>query len=131
VYYPAAYDAYCLAVAATDYNDTRTTWSNFGPEVDVAAPGDWVLSIVPTWYWGPDYLPYAFGDGTSASAPHVAGLAALIKGLKPWLSVDDIMNVIRFSADDVNSTEYPGRDDYIGHGRINMEKALVPIKISR
>jgi thermitase len=131
VYYPAAYDAYCLAVAATDYNDDRTSWSNLGPEVDVAAPGDWVLSIVPTWYWGPGYLPYAFGDGTSASAPHVAGLAALIKGLKPWLSVDDIMNVIRFSADDVNSGEYPGRDDYIGYGRINLEKALVPIKITR
>jgi thermitase len=131
VLYPAAYDAYCLAVAATDYNDTRTTWSNFGPEVDVAAPGDSVLSIVPTWYWGPGSFPYAFGDGTSASVPHVAGLAGLIKGLKPWLSVDDIMNVIRFSADDVNSGEYPGRDDYIGYGRINMEKALVPIKISR
>jgi thermitase len=45
--------------------------------------------------------------------------------------VDDIMNVIRFSADDVNSGEYPGRDDYIGYGRINLEKALVPIKITR
>jgi len=131
VQYPAASDAYCLAVAATDYNDTRTSWSCFGPEVDVAAPGDSVLSIVPTWYWGPDYLPYAFGDGTSASTPHVAGLAALLKGLKPWLSVDDIMNVIRYSADDVNSGEHSGRDDYIGYGRINMEKALVPIKISK
>ncbi len=131
VLYPAAYDAYCLAVAATDYNDARTPWSCFGPEVDVAAPGDWVLSIVPTWYWEPDYLPYAFGEGTSASAPHVAGLAALLKSLKPWLTVDDIMDVIRYSADDVNSGEHPGRDDYIGHGRINLDKALVPIKITK
>jgi subtilisin family serine protease len=99
--------------------------------VDVAAPGEWVLSIVPTWYWGPDYLPYAFGSGTSSSAPHVAGLAALIKGLKPWLTVDEIMNVIRYSSDDVNSGEHSGRDDYIGYGRINMEKALVPIKLSK
>lgn len=131
VLYPAAYDAYCLAVAATDYNDERALWSSYGPEVDVAAPGDWVLSIVPTWYWEPDYLPYAFGEGTSASAPHVAGLAALLKSFKPWLSVDDIMNVIRYSADDVNSGEHPGRDDYIGYGRINMDKGLVPIKITR
>lgn len=131
VYYPAAYDAYCLAVAATDYNDIRTSWSCYGPEVDVAAPGDSVLSIVPTWYWEPEYLPYAFGDGTSASAPHVTGLAALLKSLKPWLSVDDIMNVIRYSADDVNSGEHSGRDDYIGYGRINMDKALVPIEITR
>ncbi|OGD39338.1 MAG: hypothetical protein A2V45_15455 [Candidatus Aminicenantes bacterium RBG_19FT_COMBO_58_17] len=131
VFYPAAYDAYCLAVAATDYDDARASWSCFGPEVDVAAPGEWVLSIVPTWYWGPDSLPYAFGSGTSSSAPHVAGLAAVIKGLKPWLTVDEIMNVIRYSSDDVNSGEHSGRDDYIGYGRINMEKALVPIKLSK
>jgi hypothetical protein len=41
------------------------------------------------------------------------------------------MEVIRFSSDDVNSGEHPGRDDYIGYGRINMEKALVPIKLSK
>jgi subtilisin family serine protease len=131
VFYPAAYDAYCLAVAATDYDDVRTSYSCFGPEVDVAAPGEMVLSLVPTWYWGPDYIPYAYGYGTSASAPHVAGLAALIKGLKPWLTADEIMNVIRFSSDDVNSGEHSGKDDYIGYGRINLEKALVPIKLSK
>jgi subtilisin family serine protease len=131
VFYPAAYDAFCLAVAATDYNDARTSWSCFGPQVDVAAPGEWVLSIVPTWYWGPDYLPYAFGSGTSSSAPHVAGLAALIKGLKPWLTAAEIMDVIRYSSDDVNAGDHSGKDDYIGYGRINMEKALVPIKLSK
>jgi thermitase len=61
----------------------------------------------------------------------VSGLAALIKGLKPWLTVGQIMDVIRYSADDVNSSEHPGQDDYIGFGRINMEKALVPIKIKK
>jgi subtilisin family serine protease len=131
VFYPAAYDAYCLAVAATDYDDLRASYSCFGPEVDVAAPGEAVLSLVPTWFWGPEYLPYAFGYGTSASSPHVAGLAALLKGLKPWLTADEIMEVIRFSSDDVNSGEHSGKDDYIGYGRINMEKALVPIKLSK
>ena len=130
VLYPAAYDEYCLAVAATDYDDARTSWSNFGPQVDVAAPGDRVVSLVPTWYFGPDSFPYGFGGGTSASTAHVAGLAALLKDLKPWLTVQQIMDVIRFSADDVNAGEHAGRDDYIGYGRINMEKALVPIKIS-
>lgn len=132
VFYPAAYDAYCLAVAATDYNDERTSWSCFGAEVDVAAPGDSVLGTYPTYMTDlTKYLPYAWGDGTSASAPHIAGLAALIKGLKPWLTADEIMDVIRFSSDDVNSGEHSGRDDYIGYGRINMEKALVPIKLSK
>jgi subtilisin family serine protease len=131
VLYPAAYDAYCLAVAATDYRDERKAWSNFGPQVDVAAPGELIVGAVPTWSAPPDYLPYAVGSGTSFSTPQVAGLAALIKGLKPWLSVDQIMDVIRYSADDVNSSEHSGQDNYIGFGRINMEKALVPIKIEK
>ncbi len=131
VLYPAAYDAYCLAVAATDYNDERKDWSNFGTQVDVAAPGLRVVGAVPTWFWGPDSFPYAYGTGTSLATPQVAGLATLIKGLKPWLSVDQIMDVIRYSADDVNSSKNPGKDNYIGFGRINMEKALVPIKIKK
>lgn len=130
VLYPAAYDDYCLAVAATDYKDLRTDWSNFGPEVDVAAPGERIVGPVPLWFWGPESFPYAFGSGTSAATPHVAGLVALIKSIKPWLSVSDIMNVIRYSADDVNASEHPGKDEYIGYGRLNMEKALVPIKIT-
>jgi len=136
VLYPAAYDAYCLAVAATDYNDTRTAWSNFGSQIDVAAPGERVLSLVPTWYpekvWlDPGAIPYGYGGGTSMASPHVAGLAALIKSLKPWLEAEEIMNVIRYSADDINSAQHKGKDEYIGYGRINMDKALVPIKISK
>lgn len=135
VLYPAAYDKFCVAVAATDYNDSRTSWSNFGSEVDIAAPGERVLGPVPTWYWPslgyPQEIPYAFGGGTSASTPHVAGFAALLKGLKPWLSVDQIMDIIRYTADDVNSSEHKGKDEFIGYGRINMEKALAPIIISK
>lgn len=126
VLYPAAYDDYCLAVAATDYNDVRPAWSNYGPEVDVGAPGDRIAGPVPTWYFG-DNFPYGFGSGTSASTPFVAGFTALIKSFKPWLPAAEIMDIIRYSADDVNSDEYPGQDDYLGYGRINMEKALVPI----
>ena len=141
VIYPAAYDDYCLAVAATNENDERVTFenssdnplekweSNFGPEIDVAAPGHEIVSLVPTWYFGPGSFPYGIGDGTSTASPHVAGLAALIKSVKPDLTADQIMNVIRFSADDVNFINYLGKDNYIGYGRINMDKALVPILI--
>jgi subtilisin family serine protease len=137
VLYPAAYDDYCLAVAATDDNDSWWDWSNYGPEVDVAAPGVDIISLVPTWFpasqgWS-DPRPYGVTSGTSMASPHIAGLAALIKSLKPHLTASQIMNVIRYSADDVNSADNFGRDDYIGYGRINMDKALVPtvIKPSR
>lgn len=127
--YPAAYGAYVLAVAATDYNDACPDWSSPGAEVDVAAPGIQILSTVPTWYWGPGSLPYGYADGTSQAAPHVAGLAALLKGLRPWLTAKEIMQVIRFTADDVNADGHKGPDEIVGYGRINMERALVPYKI--
>jgi len=130
VYYPAAYDEYCIAVAATDYNDERPWWSNPGPEVDVAAPGVRILSCAPTWFFGPGSFPYGYAEGTSQAAPHVAGLAALIKDLKPWLRVDEIMDIIRYTAEDVNSGSSPGFDEFIGYGRINMDAALVPIKLA-
>ncbi|MDW7761050.1 MAG: S8 family peptidase [Acidobacteriota bacterium] len=129
VLYPAAYTDYALAVAATDSEDQRTAWSNTGAEVDVAAPGDLILSLVPTWYFGPQFPPYAYASGTSMAAPHVAGMAALVRSLKPWLKAGDVMNIIRYSAEDVNADEHPGRDDHIGYGRINMEKAIVPLKL--
>lgn len=129
VSYPAAYHPYCFAVAATDYNDQRAAWSNFGSDVDVAAPGERILAPYPLALTPPGFIPYAYGSGTSMAAPHVAGLAALLKGLKPLLKVADIQAIIRYSSDDVNASVYPGKDEFVGYGRINMEKALVPIKI--
>jgi len=130
VYYPAAYDRYVCAVAATDYLDQRATWSNFGTEIDVAAPGANIFSTYPIALTPAGFPSYKFGDGTSLASSYVAGLAALIRGIKPALTPADIMNIIRYSADDVNSSIYGGRDAFIGYGRINMEKALVPLKIT-
>jgi len=131
VVYPAAYDDYCLAVAATDYNDHRPVWSNCGSQVDVAAPGKLIYSTYPTSLTPPGYFPYMWGTGTSASTPHVSGLAALIKSIKPWLTADEVMYVIKYSADDVNESSHPGKDIFIGYGRINMEKALVPLVVEQ
>jgi subtilisin family serine protease len=136
VLYPAAWDKYCLAVAAIDHNDARLSWSSNGPEIDVAAPGEWIFSTNPLEYFPPDLPPYDYASGTSMSSPHVAGLAALIISAKRTLiddgkiKVEDIMNIIRYTADDVNSADYDGKDDFIGYGRVNMKKALVPIVIT-
>jgi subtilisin family serine protease len=130
VAYPAAYDDFCLAVASTDFNDQRSAFSNQGPEVDVAAPGENVYSCYPTHLTPSDRIPYIFSSGTSLAAAHVAGLAALIKSLKPWLNNREIMAVIRYGAEDVNEDTLPGQDDSIGFGRIDMEKSLVPIKLT-
>ncbi len=129
VLYPAAYDQYCLAVAATDYGDHRADFSNKGSEIDVAAPGVDVLSLYPTWDTPEGFAPYVYANGTSMATPHVAGLAALLKSLKPRLTAGEIMNIIRYSADDVNATAFPGNDDELGYGRINAERALAPYEL--
>jgi thermitase len=126
VFYPAAYDEYVLAVAASDFNDALAAFSSYGPEIDVAAPGVWILGPAPQWYVGTGALPYLFASGTSMAAPHVAGLAALIRSAKPDLTADDIMKIIRYTADDINHATAPGRDDHAGYGRINMTRALAP-----
>jgi thermitase len=127
---PAAYPM-VMAVAATDYFDRRAHYSNHGPEIEVAAPGSRILVCFPTWKVDPAAPPYGFISGSSLSCAYVSGLAALIKSNKPWLHAEEIKDVIRFSADDVNEAQYPGWDKYIGYGRINLEKALKPIKIEK
>ena len=61
-----------VAVSASDQNDNRASFSNFGSYVDVAAPG---VAILSTNYVG----TYSSFDGTSMASPHVAGLAALVR----------------------------------------------------
>ena len=96
----------------------------------MAAPGEEIMSTKPLAMTAPGDLPYRFDSGTSLATPHVSGLAALVKSVKPWLTAREIKFIIRYTADDVNQEEYPGQDDFIGFGRINMEKALVPVIVS-
>jgi subtilisin family serine protease len=101
--------------------------SNFGPEVDVAAPG---LDILSTWAIGlyqrghPGFPGYVYDWGTSMSTAYVSGLASLIISYRPELTNRQVMTVIRLSADDVNADILPGRDDFLGYGRINALKAI-------
>ena len=113
VFYPAAYTN-VIAVAAVDNSDVRATYSNYGPEISVAAPGS-VMSTLRTGSYG-------MGSGTSFAAPFVAGLAGLIMGEDASLSPAQVQQHIEEGADDLGS---PGWDPYYGHGRINMAESLL------
>ena len=112
--YPAAY-ANCLAVAATDRNDARASWSNYGDWVDVAAPGAGIYSTTKG-------NSYGYMAGTSMASPHVAGLAALVFTTVSDHNGDGKLN------DEVRSRIESTCDDIgvsgIGSGRINAAGAV-------
>lgn len=129
VIYPAAFDRYCLAVAATNDYDERAYFSSTGPQVDVAAPG---FNIYSTYRYigfglGSTYDEYVFNSGTSMACPHVAGLAALVLAQNPTYTNDQVMGQIKYTTEDVNSAKYPGEDKYLGAGRINAYQTLTVV----
>jgi subtilisin family serine protease len=130
--YPGAYDN-VIAVGGTDHNDNRMNWydevfgwwvkSNYGPWVDVAAPGELVYSTTPTYHvtyndYGAEQN-YDYGTGTSASGPIVAGVAGLILSKHPSYTPDMIKSLICNNVDPYDSGYY------LGSGRVNAHKALL------
>ncbi len=120
VLYPAAY-ANCYAVSATTMTDAFASFSSYGPQVDVSAPGDTVYSTYPT-------NSYAWLSGTSMACPHVSGLAVLLWSLDRSLTRDELWNVIITTCDDKGPV---GWDEKFGWGRINaftaMQKVAAPL----
>ena len=114
VFYPAAC-AGVLAVAATDRADQRAGFSNFGPQVDLAAPG---VEIYSTWPWLDGYF---IKSGTSMAAPHVAGVAALVWSRWPeWTNVAVSRQITETTVD----VAAVGWDPYTGWGRLDAAAAV-------
>ena len=103
-----------MAVGSTDDNDNHSSFSNPGPELEVSAPG----SDIRSTQLGNSY---GLSSGTSFSAPYVAALAGLIRGLAPRLSSPEVRQLIIDTVDDVGN---PGWDTLTGHGRVNAFRAL-------
>lgn len=125
-----------LTVAATDFDDKRAVFSNWG-KVSVAAPGIDILSLrarrtdtmlgiqgvkytAGAAYVGDDKRYYR-ASGTSFSAPMVSGLASLMIANDPSLTNKQVMSIIKSTARDVGA---PGVDQYTGYGIIDAAAAL-------
>jgi len=111
--YPAAYGE-VIAVVATDPSDAPAEFTNFGPWVELAAPGVDIYSIV----WDDTY---ASESGTSMSASHVAGVAALACSRFPNTARDWLRFWLRYTADDLGDL---GFDTRYGYGRVNARRAV-------
>ena len=126
-----------ITVAATDRKDRRAGFSNWGPLVDIAAPGVDVLSLRARntdllafmrgvtykrgqGIVGPDRAYYR-ASGTSFAAPMVAGTLSLMLGLQPDLTAAEAKRMLLNSAKDI---ETPGVDNYTGYGLLDAVAAL-------
>lgn len=117
--YPASYNLpNIISIAATDQNDRRASFSNFGlNSVHVAAPGVYILSTVPTSIFPSGY---DFSLGTSASTPHVSGLAGLLYSYYTHFTPSQIRSTILRYVDVL-----PSLSGFIQTGgRINAYKAI-------
>lgn len=126
-----------LTVAATDTQDRRMGFSNWGKYVKIAAPGEEILSLrarrtdLLLMAGGKDYkagraflgsdAKYYHATGSSFASPFVAGVASLILAKSPRLTAEQVERMLLMSADDV---EAPGWDQLTGYGRLNARKAL-------
>ncbi|TQK51487.1 type VII secretion-associated serine protease mycosin [Streptomyces sp. SLBN-118] len=110
--YPAAFPG-VLAVASSDRNNERAAFSQAGEFVGIAAPGVDVVSTVPG-------NGQCVDNGTSFSAPYVAGVAALLKAKYPKWTVEQIIAQIEQTAE----RSINGKDNFVGWGVVDPVRAL-------
>jgi serine protease len=130
-FYPAAYDK-VISVSAINRDLEQARYSNFGPTIDVAAPGGdssvdrGILSTLGDDRSEPTTFTYGSLQGTSMAAPHVAGVAALMKSIKPSLNHNEFLGYLN-AGNLTQDLGAEGRDDIFGVGLIDAHKAVLKV----
>ena len=137
VAYPAAYDDYCIAVGATRYDESRSSYSNYGSSLDIVAPGgdvdvdqneDGYVDGVLQNTFNPNTgnvtdFGYWFFDGTSMATPHVSGVAALLIA-RGASTPDQVRQALESTAEDKGDA---GWDVRYGHGLLDAAGAVASV----
>jgi serine protease len=97
-----------ISVGATDKAGSRKLNSNFGPRLDLVAPGEWIDTICY-------YDEYCSLGGTSLSAPQVAAAVALILSQRPKATFNEVQEILH----NTSSGEY---SEEMGHGILNFKE---------
>ena len=105
-----------LFVASTEQNDTKSSFSNYGTGIDIAAPGNPILSTLTGNTYGEQ-------GGTSMATPAAAGTAALIWSANPGWTRDQVAAQIYATADNIDA-QNPSLVGLLGGGRVNSYKAV-------
>ena len=119
-FYPAAND-HVVSVAASDQNDGKPYWSNFGTWIDVTAPGNAIVStIIGHWY--------GIMSGTSMATPVVAGALAWTWSVFPGRTNAEIESTLYAACEPMPDTLYA--QGLMGHGRISLSRVVLPLQYS-
>lgn len=114
VLYPAKYSN-VITVSATDSGNQVASFSNYGPEIDIAAPGQDIYSTNTG-------QGYATRSGTSMAAPIISGAAAILLGLPGNNAPSLVRQQLLITALDISPS---GRDPYSGYGLLQLDKAVM------
>ncbi len=130
-----------IAIGATEKDNLRAWYSNYGSNLDVVAPGGYDIGITTLDEMGSDgaatldenYILYNDNNsfiGTSASAPIVSGVIALMLEKNPNLTRVQVDNLLKSTSDKIGTLSYDRdeRNDYYGYGKINLTKILGSIQ---
>jgi len=118
-HYPSDYIG-VVSVASVSVDDTKASYSSYGPSVDISAPGGGfeggILSTLPN-------NNYGYKSGTSMACPLVAGCFGLLKSYHPEWTTEQLIVQVLGSADTINSIN-PGYEYLLGTGRVNAFRFL-------
>jgi subtilisin family serine protease len=121
--YPGGYEE-VICVGATNENNTKADYSNYGSWTDIVAPvGNQVGSIRIISIWPPDNYGTAYG--TSFACVQVAAVVGLMRSVNYSLTVDEIKDILYRSATDIGDK---GKDVLYGHGLLNASLAVKAAK---
>ncbi|MEK5232373.1 S8 family serine peptidase [Lysinibacillus sp. FSL K6-0232] len=115
--FPASFEG-VISVGSTNEHNKLSSYSNYGPSVDIVAPGEEIYSTVYDAKKGSSFIKFS---GTSMASPVVAGIASLLKSKYPQLKPYEIEAILEMTAQDLGDKGY---DLTYGHGLVDPIKAL-------
>lgn len=115
--FPASFEG-VISVGSTNDKNKLSSYSNYGPSVDVVAPGEDVYSTVYDAQKGATFVK---ASGTSMASPVVAGVVSLLKSKYPHLKPYEIEAILEMTSKDLGESGY---DYTYGHGLVDPVKAL-------
>lgn len=117
-----ASNANVIAVGATNEDDLKASFSNYGADIDLMAPGKSIYNL-----FGGNDDDYGYSDGTSMACPIVAGAAGLLLSEFPNASREDIRNALKSGCVNIDGLN-PGYEQKLGSGRLNLYNSFTILK---